>query len=238
MHRQARRLLAQLQLCGLLLIEPPAACAVRRRDADRVDLAEVAVVDDHMGAAVVLFVDIRQREIDDLAARQAIRIDPQLALSGHLGQLRRRGKAHAGRHLACQLLRQHVAHVFGEPLPVDVEGDPLELLAACLYRLQLALVLGGHQESKVVGVGGTHAGRVFHRRQCVAAREVGLVAVAQQPHRIHVIDLCLHPKLHIGAARQLHFSIQMQADFLALLAQVADRGLGDEELVDVGPKGV
>ena len=114
----------------------------------------------------------------------------------------------------------------------------MELLAARLHRLQLALVLGGHQEAEIVGVGGTHAGRVFHRRQCVAAREVGLVAVAQQPHRIHVIDLCLHPKLHIGAARQLHFSIQMQADFLALLAQVADRGLGDEELVDVGPKGV
>nr|PZN25902.1 MAG: hypothetical protein DIU80_14155 [Chloroflexota bacterium] len=186
----------------------------------------------------------RELQRQDLAHRQPVGADPQLALAGHVLVLLGGPELHAGGQLAllAQVLLGLLEHRLGEGRPVDAERVALECQPVARLGAERLDVAGGRQERQEVAAGRERGAEVVDLLPVLPAlARKGPLA----------LDLDLDRALLAGDAaaalperevqrslRQVGLAFEPQVVLPALLPDARDGGERRRDLGDVGVKAV
>ncbi len=217
----------------------PAPVGGLGRAGQGVHLARAAQVHDHAQPGVVGVRRLGQRDLEDLAHRQPRGVDPQLAPAGQPVQAGRRAQLHpVGRpRLALQRGLGLGVDVLGKARAAQVEPVAGEL-GPPLGRVQQRHVLGAGQVAEEIGGGGGEAERVIHRLERPVAHQEGLVAVAEQRHRVERLPVAGDAQLEVGAVGEDDGAIGLQGQVRVALADERGERARGERLLDGGDKAV
>ena len=180
--------------------------------------------------------DARHRQVQNLAARQAVAVHPQFAAAGGRLQHRVQLQLHALRQLAGQHAVRLVALVFGVALAVEGEGIATEGAGLRNNRLALGDVGGCNEVAQVVAAGRDASRRCIDLLPALTIADERLVGGQNKLDRLFGTRKKLQtrtPFIGAGSLAVGEVADDANGGCLIAFAAIARKGARDHGLLDV-----